>query len=131
MGRWFPSTGACAGSGPGERVNVMRCSRRVFAPFLLFTVLGWLVSAPAGAAMAGGDVGSRPGDDDGPDVRLTAIGEPRWKPVDMHQFSAPIGTAASGYGEFTATMLALLPEPNHRFHPDLGVGAGSAAPTAV
>ncbi len=58
-------------------------------------------------------------------VRLTAIGSPTWTPVDLHLFSAPVGTAASGYAEFGETMLALLPPPNHVFHPNLGVGPGA------
>jgi hypothetical protein len=58
-------------------------------------------------------------------VRLTPIGAPTWKPVDFHLFSAPIGTAASNYAEFLDTMLAVLPPPNHVFHPALGVGPGA------
>lgn len=58
-------------------------------------------------------------------VRITPIGNPTWKPVDFHLFSAPIGTAASGYAEFLTTLLALLPPPNHVFHPMLGVGPGA------
>jgi hypothetical protein len=42
----------------------------------------------------------------------------------VHLFSAPIGTAASGYAEFGETLAALLPPPNHRPHPDLGIGPG-------
>ncbi len=30
-------------------------------------------------------------------VHSTPIGDPTWAPVDFHLFSAPIGTAASGY----------------------------------
>jgi hypothetical protein len=58
-------------------------------------------------------------------VRLTPIGHPTWKPVDFHLFSAPIGTASTGYAEFFTTTLALLPPPKHVFHPDLGVGPGA------
>jgi hypothetical protein len=58
-------------------------------------------------------------------VRVTPIGNPTWSPVDFHLFSAPIGTGASGYEEFLETLLALLPPPNHVFHPDLGVGPGA------
>lgn len=58
-------------------------------------------------------------------IRITPIGNPTWKPVDFHLFSAPVGTAESGYAEFSETMLALLPPPNHVFHPDLGVGPGA------
>jgi hypothetical protein len=61
-------------------------------------------------------------------VRLTPIGNPTWKPVDFHLFSAPIGTAATGYAEFATTALAILPPPNHVFHPDLLVGPGAPHP---
>jgi hypothetical protein len=56
--------------------------------------------------------------------QITAIGSPTWKPVDFHMFSAEIGTFRTGFAEFLTTILSLLPEPNHRFHPDLGVGPG-------
>jgi hypothetical protein len=58
-------------------------------------------------------------------VRLTPIGNPTWKPVDFHLFSAPIGTAATGFTEFLETLQALLPPPNHAVHPDLGIGPGA------
>jgi hypothetical protein len=58
-------------------------------------------------------------------VRATPIGNPAWKPVDFHLFSAPVGTAATGYAEFGQTALALLPPPNHVFHPNLLVGPGA------
>ena len=61
-------------------------------------------------------------------VRLAPIGHPTWKPVDFHLFSAPLGTADTGYAEFSATVLALLPPPNHEPHPDLGVGPGAPHP---
>lgn len=104
----------------------MRSSRRLSAPFLLFTVLAGLVSSPAGAAMPGtpaGDVALyRAGDPQ--QIRLTPIRKPSWKPVDLHLFSAPIGTAP-GYEGFGATTSRLLPEPNHRPHPALGIGPGA------
>ncbi len=58
-------------------------------------------------------------------VRLTPIGHPTWTPADFHLFAAPVGTAATGYAEFGETALALLPEPNHVFNPDLLVGPGA------
>jgi hypothetical protein len=61
-------------------------------------------------------------------VRLTRIGDPTWKPVDFHLFSAPVGTPASGFAEFLTTVLALLPPPNHEVHPALGVGPGAPHP---
>jgi len=57
-------------------------------------------------------------------VHLERIGRPTWKPVDFHIYSAPIGTADSGYVEFGETMVAILPPPNHIAHPDLGIGPG-------
>lgn len=59
-------------------------------------------------------------------VHITPIGSPTWKPVDFHLFSAPVGTADSGYVEFGQTMEALLPPPNHQWHPALGIGPGAA-----
>lgn len=53
-------------------------------------------------------------------VRITPIGNPTWKPVDFHMFSAPVGTAGTGYTEFFETMQALLPPPNHVFIESLG-----------
>lgn len=58
-------------------------------------------------------------------VKITPIGTPTWKPVDFHLFSAPVGTADSGYVEFFNTTLSLLPPPNHLPHPALGVGPGA------
>jgi len=58
-------------------------------------------------------------------VHLERIGEPIWRPVDFHLFSAPIGTPETGFAEFAATALALLPPPNHTFHPQLVVGPGA------
>lgn len=57
-------------------------------------------------------------------VHMTPIGNPTWKPIDFHLFSAPVGTADTGYAEFGETALGLLPEPNHTYHPDLFVGPG-------
>src|SRR3989442_11105670 len=61
-------------------------------------------------------------------VRLSPIGNPTWKSVDFHLFSAPVGTADTGYAEFLATTLAILPPPNHVFDPALGVGPGAPHP---
>lgn len=58
-------------------------------------------------------------------VQLAPIGNPTWKPADFHVFSAPIGTASSGYAEFGNTILGLLPPPNHVPNPSLGVGPGA------
>jgi hypothetical protein len=72
-------------------------------------VLGTL---PASQAASGG-------------IQVKPIGDPIWKPVDCHVFSAPVGTAATGFAEFFETIAALLPPPNHAPHPDLGIGPGT------
>jgi len=61
----------------------------------------------------------------GPAVELERVGDPAWRPVDVHLFSAPVGTAASGYAEFSTSLFALFPPPAHQPHPDLGVGPGA------
>lgn len=53
-------------------------------------------------------------------VRMTPIGNPTWAPVDFHMFSAPLGTAGTGYAEFYESMQALLPPPNHVFNASQG-----------
>jgi hypothetical protein len=58
-------------------------------------------------------------------VTFTPIGTPTWEPVDVHLFSAPVGTAPN-YPGFSQTTGALLPPPNHQPHPDLGIGPGVA-----
>jgi hypothetical protein len=55
-------------------------------------------------------------------VAVKPIGAPTWKPIDFHQFSAPIGTADDGYAEFTSTQVGILPEPFYRNYPQLGLG---------
>ena len=56
---------------------------------------------------------------------LTPVGNPTWKPVDLHVFTAPIGTAADGYAEFQQNQVALLPPPNHQLCSELGIGPGA------
>jgi hypothetical protein len=56
-------------------------------------------------------------------VTFTPIGNPTWEPVDFHIFSGPIG-ASPNFPDFIQTTEALLPPPNHRPHPELGVGPG-------
>jgi hypothetical protein len=58
-------------------------------------------------------------------ITMKQIGTPTWKPVDAHVFSAPIGTAASGYVEFGESQASLLPPPDHVPHPQLGIGPGA------
>ncbi|MGS0687926.1 hypothetical protein ACVBEQ_22665 [Nakamurella sp. GG22] len=84
---------------------------------LFACVLGSLLVAPANAA-ASAPVAHG--------IRVSPIGHPTWKLVDFHLFSAPIGTAATGYAEFGQTAEALLPPPDHRPHPQLGIGPGYA-----
>ena len=58
-------------------------------------------------------------------IHIRPIGHPTWAPVDFHLFSAPVGTAESGYVEFGETTEALLPPPNHLANPVLGIGPGA------
>jgi hypothetical protein len=100
--------------------------RHVLLPFkhfrtsLLLMLAVALLLAP-GSAAAGGKPNARTT----PTVTLTPIGDPTWRPVDFHLFSAPIGTEETGYAEFGETLLTILPEPNHASHPQLGVGPGA------
>jgi hypothetical protein len=90
----------------------MRTRSKALLPYLVVGLsLAVALAAPA-AASAAGNVQSKP------------IGHPVWKPTDLNLFTAPIGTAASGYAEFGETLQAILPEPYHRPHPDLGIGPG-------
>lgn len=57
-------------------------------------------------------------------VRLERIGDPIWRPVDFHLFSAPIGGPPNFEG-FFSTVLSLLPAPNHQSHQQLLVGPGA------
>ena len=58
-------------------------------------------------------------------VETERIGHPIWRPVDCHLFSAPVGTAESGYAEYSETVASILPPPRHQPHPVLGIGPGS------
>jgi hypothetical protein len=59
-------------------------------------------------------------------VRISPIGNPIWKPVDFHIFSAPVGTSDDGYGEQLPTITALLPPPYYQRNDALGgVGPGT------
>lgn len=77
--------------------------------------LGVALVVPAAASAAG-------------NVQAKPIGDPIWKPADLNLFSAPIGTAASGYAEFGQTIAEILPEPFHRPNPSLGIGPGDPHP---
>jgi hypothetical protein len=82
---------------------------------VVYSTLAVALVAPA-AASAAGNVQARP------------IGDPIWKATDLNLFSAPIGTAASGYAEFGQTIAAILPEPYHRPNESLGIGPGDPHP---
>ena len=58
-------------------------------------------------------------------VRLERIGHPAWEPVDLHVFTAPIGTATDGYAEFGQTQAIILPPPHYLQYPCLGLGPGT------
>ncbi|HEY9376080.1 MAG TPA: hypothetical protein VIQ02_03180 [Jiangellaceae bacterium] len=87
-----------------------RLSRRIAMISVLALAVG-LGTHPVAQAASGG-------------TSLEPIGDPIWKPVDCHVFSAPVGTAETGYAEAFETFASLLPPPNHVAHPDLGIGPG-------
>jgi hypothetical protein len=60
------------------------------------------------------------------DVIVTPVGSPLFVAADFHLFAAPIGTASSGYAEFSETQQLILPPPNHSPNPILGIGPGAA-----
>ena len=64
----------------------------------------------------------------GGNVQASPIGDPVWKLTDVNLFSAPIGTAASGYMEFGETMAAILPPPYYQFSPAQGITPGVPNP---
>jgi len=91
-----------------------------------------LLYSPASRDMAGASretplTPSESALDDRPQFRLRQIGNPIWKPVDLHLFSAPIGPPPE-FPLLLDTAIALLnpslPE-NHSFHDDLFVGPGN------
>jgi hypothetical protein len=95
-------------------------TRRIFAPLAMIAILLVLIGVtPVALADAPPSAAT---------VRLTPIGNPTWRPVDTHLFSAEIGTAETGYAEFFENAQALLPPPNHVPHPDLGIGPGAPHP---
>ena len=53
---------------------------------------------------------------------ISPIGNPIWKPVDFHLFTAPASTDE----EFFHTNSSLLPSPQHEPHDDLVVGPGTS-----
>lgn len=91
--------------------------RRVFTAILVggFLTAGSLMPGAAALAQTGNPTL----------VQLTQIGKPAWTPVDLHVFTAPIGTAADGYAEFATTMGIILPPPHYQSYQCLGIGPGS------
>jgi hypothetical protein len=58
-------------------------------------------------------------------VTLQQVGHPTWAPADLHVFTAPIGTAADGYAEFSEQGPILLPPPHYQVYPNVGMGPGT------
>ena len=59
-------------------------------------------------------------------VRVTQVGHPIWRPVDLHLFAAPIGSFETGFAEFGELTEALMPPPEHvPVLPFFGVGPGA------
>lgn len=54
-------------------------------------------------------------------LSVTKVGNPTFQPVDLHLFSAPIGTADDGYAEFFQTGQKVLPEPYYKLDPNIGI----------
>jgi hypothetical protein len=57
-------------------------------------------------------------------ITMTRVGNPVWKPVDAHVFSAPIGTAPD-YAGFGESQASILPPPKHVHIDALGIGPGA------
>lgn len=55
------------------------------------------------------------------DLTVTTVGNPTFQAVDFHLFSAPIGTAASGYAEFYQTGQTILPPPYYKLDTAIGL----------
>jgi len=62
----------------------------------------------------------------GAEVTVTQVGAPNFVPTDFLLFAAPLGTPASGFAEFSETLRAILPPPNHSFEPSSGIVPGAA-----
>jgi hypothetical protein len=91
--------------------------RRAFTTILISGILMTSLSMPAAAAL--GQTGNPTL------VKLTRIGQPAWTPVDLHVFTAPIGTAADRYAEFAKTTGIILPPPHYQSYECLGIGPGT------
>jgi hypothetical protein len=58
-------------------------------------------------------------------VQIKQIGQPIWKPVDFHVFSAAVGTADDGYAEFGQNITNLFYPLRHQSCAELGIGPGA------
>jgi hypothetical protein len=94
----------------------MRDVRRLFMSILVggFLVAGFLMPGAAALGQTGNPTL----------VKLTRIGSPAWTPVDLHVFTAPIGTAPN-YAEFAKTTGIILPPPHYQPYQCLGIGPGT------
>ncbi|HEX6107727.1 MAG TPA: hypothetical protein VFZ26_19230 [Gemmatimonadales bacterium] len=58
-------------------------------------------------------------------ARITPVGDPIWRPVDFHLFTAPIGSFETGFAEFGEVVDRLMPPPEHMpALPFYGIGPG-------
>lgn len=58
-----------------------------------------------------------------PSMTLTKINEPAWEFADFHQGTFAVGLT---WDNTEAVLGALVPPPNHKYYPDLGIGPGAA-----
>jgi hypothetical protein len=57
-------------------------------------------------------------------ITLQKVGNPTWRPADLHIFSAPVGRPPNFAG-FEQTRGGILPPPNHKACQSLGIGPGA------
>ena len=58
-------------------------------------------------------------------ARISRVGEPTWRPIDFHLFTAPIGSFETGFAEFGEVTEGLMPPPEHMpALPFYGTGPG-------
>jgi hypothetical protein len=57
-------------------------------------------------------------------ARVKPVGDPIWRPVDFHLFTAPIGDVGNGYAEFAAMGGRIMPPPRHAPVGSFAVGPG-------
>jgi len=91
-----------------------------FIPAFVFAAVVGLAAQPSAITPAGLD-----GDKCGPPppVKLEASGNPTWKPVDFHVFTASSGSPPD-YVEFGQTMTYLFYPLRHQTCVNLGIGPG-------